>query len=652
MKKITTLMMMALLFTLKTIASVDIPTEYYSPVGEGKFAFYDVDAHSFWIPGLYSGKNDAPQFVFTLEKIAGEDKYYIKASDNENPYMKLGWFSGSGNIIFYDGVIGSTAAKWSFTKSDEGTFYTVCTKQGDHVVNEAEGVPEDADYYIAEKDYWQFYALTDPAAVRRIALITEADYEAFLASNVVTATSISNNARTTLNWKDATVANCQSENDGNNIGYTGGSSVATLSIANDVAGQGYLLEFNTGADGCSAVITVTLKNDAGVVAEQDFTIENIGTWSLDTYHSLFIPSLAKGEYELEFKVKSNEGSFAGNWGKPTFTKVSAIPGTLDLYAGVYAPQESWAGIQVEHEGANVGYIKDGRSATYLIYNAVAQPLDLTIGIIPLGGGGAMNVKMEDVESGATDYTKDLTIVANSEETTETFAVGNLSKGLKRLTLTFSSEVDDWICNYKDVTFAAPTIDVVVTDAGYATLYYADAALEIPEGVKAYTVHEKSATKVELVAVDGTIPAGEPVLLEVAEGTYQFTVATAATVAKDADNRLRGADADGNMTAESGVNFYKFAKDTQTGVGFYLGVADGSAFNVGSTGKKYNKAYLTLPKSAGASIRLFGDDDDMATGIKAVEGKAQQAVRHNLAGRRVDADYKGIVIVNGKRILAK
>ena len=92
--------------------------------------------------------------------------------------------------------------------------------------------------------------------------------------------------------------------------------------------------------------------------------------------------------------------------------------------------------------------------------------------------------------------------------------------------------------------------------------------------------------------------------------------------------------------------------TQTGVGFYLGVADGSAFNVGSTGKKYNKAYLTLPKSAGASIRLFGDDDDMAIGIKAVEGKAQQAVRHNLAGRRVDASYKGIVIVGGKKVMSK
>ena len=43
---------------------------------------------------------------------------------------------------------------------------------------------------------------------------------------------------------------------------------------------------------------------------------------------------------------------------------------------------------------------------------------------------------------------------------------------------------------------------------------------------------------------------------------------------------------------------------------------------------------------------------MATGIKAVEGKAQQAVRHNLAGRRVDASYKGIVIVGGKKVMSK
>lgn len=60
MKKIITLMIMALLFTLKAIASVDIPTEYYSTVGEGTFAFYDVENKQFITSGVNA---DTPEFL-------------------------------------------------------------------------------------------------------------------------------------------------------------------------------------------------------------------------------------------------------------------------------------------------------------------------------------------------------------------------------------------------------------------------------------------------------------------------------------------------------------------------------------------------------------------------------------------------------------
>lgn len=650
MKKYFTLCMMAVLFTLRAMATVEIPDNYYTEVTSstlGEFALYDVTEKTFVGLGNWgaAGTSDTP-YYWTVAYDAEKTAYTLYQANAESGCLKIGYNGYSW--LFTDGnETSGTVTYWTFTAAGTNT-YKVMSKKGNHSTNENEQNGNlNQDFYLTGAN-----ASTTEGDGHVFALITADNYQAFKPSMV---TSISESAKTTLNWNNATVSNCQAENGGNNIGYTGGSSVATLSIANGVEGQAYLLEFNTGADGCSAVITVTLKNDAGIVALQDdFTIENIGTWDLNTYHSLFIPSLATGEYELEFKVKSNEGSFAGNWGKPTFTKVNTIPGTLDLYAGVYAPL-GWDEIKVENEGANVGYIKNGRTATYLIYNAQAQSLDLTIDIDPLTGGGAMTVTLENVESGVVDYTENLTIAANSENgyTTETFAMGNISNGMKRLTLTFSSDADDWICNYKNVTFSTP-IDVTVTEAGYATLYYADAALEIPEGVKAYTVHKKSTTEVELVAVSDIIPAGEPVLLEAAAGTYKFAKTTVATVSKDAANCLRGAGADGSMTAEDGVNFYKLAKDETNGLGFYWGVENGATFNLGTTGKDYQKAYLVMPNTSTnpAPQRLSWINADETTTIKTVESKPQHTSAFTLSGMPADKNTKGIVIMNGKKYFRK
>ena len=42
----------------------------------------------------------------------------------------------------------------------------------------------------------------------------------------------------------------------------------------------------------------------------------------------------------------------------------------------------------------------------------------------------------------------------------------------------------------------------------------------------------------------------------------------------------------------------------------------------------------------------------ATAIKTLKNKAQKNVRYNLAGQKVDANYKGAVIMNGKKFIQK
>lgn len=59
----------------------------------------------------------------------------------------------------------------------------------------------------------------------------------------------------------------------------------------------------------------------------------------------------------------------------------------------------------------------------------------------------------------------------------------------------------------------------------------------------------------------------------------------------------------------------------------------------------NKAYLVNPSSANLRVS-FGE----ATAIKTVEAAKNNVVRYNLAGQRVNASAKGIIVVNGKKVL--
>jgi len=81
--------------------------------------------------------------------------------------------------------------------------------------------------------------------------------------------------------------------------------------------------------------------------------------------------------------------------------------------------------------------------------------------------------------------------------------------------------------------------------------------------------------------------------------------------------------------------------------------------------RQNKSYLRVPTSlynSSASARQLGGismvfEDDEATGISNLNDNVNDnidanAPRYNIAGQRVDAGYKGVVIQNGKKILIK
>ena len=173
---------------------------------------------------------------------------------------------------------------------------------------------------------------------------------------------------------------------------------------------------------------------------------------------------------------------------------------------------------------------------------------------------------------------------------------------------------------------------------YSTFYSGTNAYEVPSGVTAYTgVAEGNVLNLAPVA-DGIIPAEEPVILKATQSQVylQYTTTTAT---KSTDNMLEGTDEATTLSA----NQYALSLG-QKGVGFYLW--SGKAIGA-------NKAYLTLTASAGAKAFTFQFDDGETTGIlKPVMDEKKDSPAYNLNGVRVNDNYKGIVIKNGKKIYNK
>ncbi len=183
------------------------------------------------------------------------------------------------------------------------------------------------------------------------------------------------------------------------------------------------------------------------------------------------------------------------------------------------------------------------------------------------------------------------------------------------------------------------VPVEVSALGYAT-FASDKALDFTDkSIKAYKA-TVAGTTVDFTQVN-VVPAGEGVLLYADGGaTVNVPVATADADDFTGNKLVRGTGA--SLTYEEGAEYYILANET-AGIGFYK--ANG---NVVAT----NKAYLDLTGTNAKSFVLPGGETD---GIRSIENgklRIENSNYYNLAGQRVGKDYKGIVIVNGKKMLNK
>ena len=199
------------------------------------------------------------------------------------------------------------------------------------------------------------------------------------------------------------------------------------------------------------------------------------------------------------------------------------------------------------------------------------------------------------------------------------------------------------------------ITLTISSVGYATLYYSNKNLVVPEGVVANTYKMNTAgDNVEILKSfnpGDVIPKDCGVVLEGTEGTFEF-VESKANVESLEGNLLYGLDEGGTTVGPDGTTNYIF----------YMLSLDKNGENVGfywkNGGKPFtataHKAYLAIPKSSDINISSFSFDD--LNGIKGIvsDSTTERGEVYTLSGMRMNGNQlpKGIYIVNGKKVVIK
>lgn len=181
--------------------------------------------------------------------------------------------------------------------------------------------------------------------------------------------------------------------------------------------------------------------------------------------------------------------------------------------------------------------------------------------------------------------------------------------------------------------------ITITDAGFATFAASYPVDYSANGLEAYAVKYANGT-LAYNKIDGIVPANTAVLLKGEAKEYILGEAEGTGNAVNTD--LKPSD-DNKL---GGNNIYCLANKNNI-VGFYQVSS--------SVIIPENKAYLEIatPTTTPAkyySIIIGGN----TTGIQAIQqnGVKADGIMYSLSGQKVGANYKGIVICNGKKMIKK
>lgn len=187
----------------------------------------------------------------------------------------------------------------------------------------------------------------------------------------------------------------------------------------------------------------------------------------------------------------------------------------------------------------------------------------------------------------------------------------------------------------------------MSGVGYATYYNSETASVIPDGLTASVVENISGNVINLVELEGIVPAGCGVVLEGTPNEYYVFVPTKEPGVVG-ENLLRGSyDYAYTVGDDPGADYMFYALSTNADgiVGFYWMEENGGKFM-----NEPCKAYLPIKRTSETMSRaLF---ISKTNGMKNVvtQGEKEALSTYNIAGQRVSDSYKGVVITNGKKVV--
>lgn len=182
--------------------------------------------------------------------------------------------------------------------------------------------------------------------------------------------------------------------------------------------------------------------------------------------------------------------------------------------------------------------------------------------------------------------------------------------------------------------------VAIGKAGFATLApsFAVDYSNRGDGLEAYYVsYNSSSNELTYTKIDGVVEAGKAVILK-GNGNYILEASSETATVKETGLKA----SDGNKIGAE--NIYCLA-NKKNGVGFYR-VANTVTIPA-------NKAYLEINTPTPAKYYSIGIGGN-TTGIQAIQqnGVKADGIMYSLSGQKVGANYKGIVICNGKKMIKK
>jgi len=551
--------------------------------------------------------------------------------------------------------------------------------------------------YVASR--WEENSVNDKAL--QLATIVPADNKLTSATEAYDCFPYNSNDSLTDNSSPATTLNMKSS--GSLASSTGGAGslskpVTEMVINSDGSASFWYIKAASQLETYAPVLTATAASDGSIAASwtDETPAENLSTYTLyinKVQDNCADKSLLLSEtFSGVDATKSSDGS-------------TDISGSLDTYSD----NAGWTGSAVYT--AMYGGLKLGASKKQGYITSPSLDLSATGGTITVKfnakyynndnssvvvscGSASQTVSLSNE---ATDYTVVLSgVTASSGQTIKLSATANKKRFYLYNVYIYSGDVSgsnaprrevseegdsssrtvsgitetnytvdglepgnyvvSVVAHYTDESTRTSNIDsvsigihVAISSCGYATLYYGNYDLQIPEGVTASIVTAADDNVATLEAIETVIPAGEPVVISGAEGTYTFYIASCVDVEKSTSNLLRGSDEEQTYNNADSV-YYMLSEKDGDNIGFYYQTDDGASITNAA-----HHAYLPLQKDSAdakgyiingtpTGIDAISTDDNASATIYTISG-----IRLNPATNRLP---KGVYIINGKKVVIR